>query len=393
MPIYTVKIDGKTYDIQGDRPPTEAEAREAVGTHQTAAPAQAAPEDDRGYLEQVKDRFVGGVGRAVKNPAVGAGLATAVAAPFTGGLSLIPAAASMFAAGTAGALPAAIAKGKPMQAPYEGALAATGEGAGRILSGTLRMAGRGMYRAAALPINKFNKYGDLIREGLENAVPVSKSGVKKAEGMLAERTATKVAALADADTRMGFRTKGITADAGMNLQREAAELRKAGYDDPTDMFDQRLAAYEQANGPGMTASEVEATKRTIDNKTGAAHKKIRMREELTPTEQYGVEMTAAQGRALTEAIPNYKALNKDKMNAEGLRQMIARRVDPNGSGGNQGLENALTMLGGVGAIPARLAMLPPVLSRGAIAAHKAGQSAVPTNAFRTALLALFGGDD
>ncbi len=31
MPIYTVEIDGKTYDIEGDRPPSEAEARAAVG--------------------------------------------------------------------------------------------------------------------------------------------------------------------------------------------------------------------------------------------------------------------------------------------------------------------------------------------------------------------------
>lgn len=31
MPIYTVQLDGKTYDIQGDNPPTEADARSAVG--------------------------------------------------------------------------------------------------------------------------------------------------------------------------------------------------------------------------------------------------------------------------------------------------------------------------------------------------------------------------
>lgn len=381
-------MDGRTFVLEGDRPPTEDEAREAVKGYQ-AAPTPESPKDDRGYLEQVGDRFTSGLSRAVKNPAVGAGLASAVAAPFTGGMSLIPAAASMFAAGTAGALPAAIAKGKPMDAPYEGALAAAGEGTGRALSGVLRMAGRGMYRAAALPINKFNKYSDLITEGLDNRVPVSKSGVTKAEGLLQERAATKASALTDADTRMGFRTKGITADAGMNLQREAAELRKAGLDDPSDMFDARLAAYENANGPGMSASEVEATKRTLDNTTGGAHKKLRMREELTPTERYGVEMTAAQGRALTDAIPNYKALNKSKMNAEGLRQMIARRVDPNGSGGNQGLENALTMMGGISAIPARLAMLPPVMSRGAILTNEA--SKLPFSAaFRTALLAALG---
>lgn len=37
MPIYTVEIDGKEYDIEGDRPPSEAEARGAVGAYQPQA--------------------------------------------------------------------------------------------------------------------------------------------------------------------------------------------------------------------------------------------------------------------------------------------------------------------------------------------------------------------
>ena len=33
MPTYTVELDGKQYDIEGDRPPTEEEAREAIGSY------------------------------------------------------------------------------------------------------------------------------------------------------------------------------------------------------------------------------------------------------------------------------------------------------------------------------------------------------------------------
>lgn len=40
MPIYTVEIDGKQYDLEGDHPPSEAEARSAVGS---VAPQQATP--------------------------------------------------------------------------------------------------------------------------------------------------------------------------------------------------------------------------------------------------------------------------------------------------------------------------------------------------------------
>ena len=39
--IYTVEIDGKQYDIEGDRPPTEAEARSAIG----AFKPETTPED------------------------------------------------------------------------------------------------------------------------------------------------------------------------------------------------------------------------------------------------------------------------------------------------------------------------------------------------------------
>jgi hypothetical protein len=366
--------------------------------YKTQAPLAAAPEQPKADPFASLRRTAQGEPasvlwqRAKDNPAAtGAAIATMAAGPIAAPMKLLGRLLTMGAAGTAGALPGAIAQGDPSAALKEGAIAAGTQGVGGMASGALKLAGRGMYRAAALPINKFAKYGDLISEGLDNAVPVSKSGLRKAEGLLAERSATKAAALADADTRMGFRTKGVTADAGMNLQREASKLKKAGLDDPMERFDERLMAYEKANGPGMSASELEATKHTLDDVTGGAHKKIRMREALTPEERYGVEMTAAQGRALQEAIPDYKALNRGKMNAEGLRQMIHRRVAPGGSGGNQGLENAMTMLGGVSALPARIAMLPPVLSRGGIAAHGAGQGLEQVTPYLSALIAALRG--
>lgn len=44
MPIYTVEMDGRQYDIEGDRPPSEAEARAAIGSHSNSqTPKQATP--------------------------------------------------------------------------------------------------------------------------------------------------------------------------------------------------------------------------------------------------------------------------------------------------------------------------------------------------------------
>jgi hypothetical protein len=67
VPIYVVEIDGKQYDIEGDRPPTEAEARGAIGGT-GAAPTQAptpAPQAEpakgavRRFLEPIGDAAKG----------------------------------------------------------------------------------------------------------------------------------------------------------------------------------------------------------------------------------------------------------------------------------------------------------------------------------------------
>lgn len=42
MPVYTVELDGKQYDLEGDHPPSEAEARSAIGTS-APAPQKATP--------------------------------------------------------------------------------------------------------------------------------------------------------------------------------------------------------------------------------------------------------------------------------------------------------------------------------------------------------------
>ena len=76
-------------------------------------------------------------------------------------------------------------------------------------------------------------------------------------------------------------------------------------------------------------------------------------------------------------------MNQEIMQAEGLRRAIERRTA--GSGGNQGLENALTIVGGPHTIPARLAMLPPVLSGAGIAAGHAGKRPVMSTILRAAL--------
>lgn len=169
--IYTVEIDGVDHDIEGDRPPTEAEARQVVATQGAAAQPAAAggwldpnPDGDQ-LLENAKGigRTIRGVAKTVWDHPVQAGAIAGglAAAPLTGGTS-IP--ASMAAAGLGGAGGAGLgmmlgaAKGDPgiPSTPSgvlgtmatEGGYQAAGEGAGRaVMQGALRLAPRLMQSA------------------------------------------------------------------------------------------------------------------------------------------------------------------------------------------------------------------------------------------------------
>lgn len=264
--------------------------------------------------------------------------------------------------------------------------AALGELGGAVVGKGLKLVGRGLYRAGALPLTQmFGKYGDLISKGLDEAVPVTKAGEKKAGFLRTTAQNTKQSAIAAADNTAGFRTQGVVDDAMSRVQGNADDLRRAGLGDPSKSFQARGGRIVSENGPGVKPSELESIKSTIDDTLGPAYKKLRMKEALAPNERMSMALSHAAGDAQSTVVPNYKALNKEIMDSEGLRKVIARRIGP---GANQGLENALTMAAGPAAIPARLMMLPGVASTAGIAAHHAAP--VMSQATRAALLAMMG---
>lgn len=383
----------------------------ALSDAQTAAPA-VAPAKRQGLLDRLLADNVAlpplmragqTAMRAIREHPVQTGAIAGglVAAPLTGGGS-IPAsmaAAGLGAAGGAGLGIAArqLDTGVPESAGHtvrtmaaEGLAGAAGEGAGRVASKGLELAGRGLYRAALLPINQvLGKHGDVVKTGLKHAVPVSaKAGVPKAAAIRGARTAAKKEALNAADERVLFRAKGITDDALSQLDDRAISLDLAGEGDPSAVFQKRMDVFAAKNPDGtLTPSRLERIKSTLDDRNGLAYQKLRKREPLTPKEDARMALTHAASRAQESAVPRYREMNKDIMDAVGLEKAIQRRTT--GSGGNQGLENAMAMLGGASALPARIAMLPPVLSRIGIGTYKA--SGVPFNdALKTALIAALG---
>lgn len=321
-------------------------------------------------------------------------IAGTLASLATGGLGAIPAMAATGGASGGVKLIQDLLAGKGAGEAGQAALAsAASEGVGRGAGKALSLAGRGLYRAGALPLNQiFGKYGDVVKKGLDKGVLASEGGLKKATDLRNAASAQKAAGLAAADQGVTLAPQQIADDMVGRVQETARLARDAGEPDPSKFFAARAERFAQQHPGGLSPSRADQIKQSIDNKTGLAWRKRRDREPLTPIEEIRLAQTESLGGALEGTVPGYRGMNREIMDTEGLRRMIHRRVK--GSGGNQGLENALTMMAGVKALPARLLMLPPVATGAGIAADRLGKaSPIYTQMLRAALLAALDNPD
>jgi hypothetical protein len=189
---------------------------------------------------------------------------------------------------------------------------------------------------------------------------------------------------------VAFRSDAIADDAAKPLSEYATKQVRAGLPDPTGEISERLAQFKAVNPNGsLTPSSLDEIKGTLDDTTGLAYRKMRMREPLTPTEKTSTEMTRAMSRANESAVPQYRQMNRGIMDAEGLRRAVERRTL--GSGGNQVLDTLLALVRGSAGIPGRVAMMPPVMSKAGIGAHVAGEHTAQLPTTIRALMALLSG--
>jgi hypothetical protein len=366
---------------------------------------KAQPQTRQQKIDAIVERpYAGAKETFRKNPGgVGATVASLAAAPFTAGLSMP---AMMLAQGALGAGGAAAAHG--IKGAITGEMSsnvagdATTQGlagmAGPAVGGTLQTLGRGLYRAGVLPVQQvLGKYGDIIKTGVKNGVMATEGGLSKAGQLKEGRMATKEAALDEAGNRVSFDQASIADEAAKALRAKMAPLVRAGEitnkgtyaaQAPIDRF-----ATQNPSG-GMSPRQLEEVKRTLDDRLGGAYQNMRQKKPVSGREMSRMALSQTASRAQESAVPGYRAMNKDIMDAAGLESAIKRRVQ--GSGGNQGLENALTAVAATmspAAIPARLAMLPPVLTGAGIAADRAGQAAAApeTSLLLRALLAQLSG--
>jgi len=86
MPIYIIELDGKQYDIEGDRPPDEKEARQAIGQfNESSQPEEPAPQPE---MQRQSLGRITNVPGATSRAAIQSNPALALAGPFAGLLAL-----------------------------------------------------------------------------------------------------------------------------------------------------------------------------------------------------------------------------------------------------------------------------------------------------------------
>ena len=453
MPRYQVTLDGRTFVLEGDHPPTEDEARAAIGEHASAPAPKSAAAPEPSFTDRILAdnpalppmlRGAQGVLRFAKaNPvqagAIAGGLASA---PFTGGMS-IPASMGLAGLGAAGgAAYGQLAKGattgdfgtpsgNAAQIAKEGALGAGGEGFGRAAGQALRFAGRVVYKSALRPAMALQRdFGDIAATGLREGVPVTDAGAARVTEQLGD---------------LGNKTRGILAakDAERPIVRgylppaQGVELGSAPIH-PTmpDLRDARSAGVLMRDLPptpgGGAPAQMVAPAEIAQRGLGAARSDLSNRalagdalDEIGALEnrflsQRTRPMSLVDTQAMKQAEQEladsaYKAqamghpVNGVETQfhrgiARGSREAIEQRA-PEVAPLNQqaqkliGLKLALEDAGrrnipSVWGLRSLLGdFMPAASSRAGIAADRAGQYAPLPASFKTALIAALGGQD
>jgi|SRR5262245_12413038 len=374
VPRYTFRDDTTgdqvTIEWLGDGEPTDEDIEEAFQEQRAEREAQSAKAQPRvlSPVEGIDEPIDMSAQRRVLRENAPA-IAGTVASLATGGLGAIPA---MAATGLATAGTAKLTGN--VDPGTAGITSAAMEGVSRAIPPLANLTGRALYRAGALPVKAmFDKYGPIAKTGVEKGILATQGGVEKVTQLRNVAQAEKAAKLASAAQNVSYRPQQIVMDIAKKLAPDAAMSIKAQEGNPIPFYVKKLKGFLQEN-PALNPESAEAIKKFADDRLGLAYRKVREKAPLTPREDFRKALSQVIGDTQESMVSGYKQLNKEIMDTEGLRRVIARRVGP---GANQGLENALTgasvMFNPAKALMARLAMLPPVLTGAGIATDRIGR--------------------
>lgn len=385
--------------IQHYKAPTPETAN--AGTQPLSPQLQ--PQSDLGPYagyKKIGDAVMGAGKWALNNPGKALGMAGAAVGAAATAPASIPAAAiaaagaGLGAAGGAGIgsiidqfrhgpqTPSAVAKSMAT----EGALGAAGEGVGRGVATLAKGAGKLVYKASLRPSMQLQRdFGDIAATGIKEGAIISERGAKGAATALgnAGNDAKALVAEAKAAGAAPIRPKDVAIQGGMRDVNQRAGLRaSSGLPDERPLLTGRLRAMQTANPNGIDILKAQDMKGELQD---LASRVYRAQDKGNPVLDLSADTNAALARGLRHQI----GANAEAVGVPGVHAANARTQELMGL--TRALEDATKRnVPGVGSIRTLLGdFVPSVASAGGIGLDRAG-AAMPA-AFRTALLALFGG--
>lgn len=325
MPVkkYRVELDGRTFELEGDHPPTEAEAREAIGAHlQTSAPAQAqaepiAPPERPSLLHRIGTAAyeaspLAAFKTAAEHPVqAGAMLGGLVAAPVTGGTS-IPAAMAAAGLGAAGGAGLGSVVEQLQHGPSkptdvlktmgtEGALSAAGEGVGQGLIRAVKPIAKLVYKTALRPsMGLQREFGDVAATGMREGAPVTQGGASKITGRLRMSADQAKQLISDAEMAGAppVQTSDVAAEFGDVFKQGRAQA-ELGRPDPRPAVHERLRTFDAKNPAGIPLSRAQVLKSEAQDLATKAYRAEDMGHSIT---DLSTASDAAMARGLRKAI-------------------------------------------------------------------------------------------
>lgn len=308
--IYTVEIDGKQYDIEGDRPPTEAEARAAVGaftappqTVQQQPPAAQAPA--RGMLPMAGGfvgSLVGTVG-GVPGRIAGAGVGGAIGKG-----------AELFLDDKDDTFTDSLAA-----MGLEGGKQAGLEAAGGLLGKGLKYGGSRLYQSVLKPSRALRaEFPTVVDDAINAGVSVGRRGAEKAGQLVSQAGAATRAVLerAEAAGAKAVNMRPVVKELSRTTRKVAQQpLREADTATVRTIRDQVL----KENPTPISLTTANEMKQAAQRVAQDGYKKIAGGADINSV-ALDANMDIARGlrRSIERRVPETASLNRATQRAMGV---------------------------------------------------------------------------
>jgi hypothetical protein len=422
MPDQTYEVvmhDGRKFRVVADHAPTEEEVLAHLPQTETAPPklmaSHEAPAETNDPSADARERILGTVGRygglltvpagptgealgrAMAHPDQWPTLAAGVAAPLTGGTSVLAPVAAAAGAGGVGSIAKNAAEyflGQ-RKAPAD---VATDVAKDAAIQGGTQLAGglvsKGLEAAAPRVMSAVLKPTTTLRRnnpGMNIPLEAVKQGAVVSKGGLAAQ-ADKVRGLNDAVSRAieasdATVKPSVAASSLGDLLRERQALGPVASADAAKIQD-ALVNFVGTDAP-MPVAKAQEIKKFLGAKVAS-----KFGSQMADPVSVDINQALRAGTkgAIAQAVPEVDVLNQQLSPAIAVRKALEQRL---GTAQNTNVIPARVFMAHNPILAAASAVTgaPAIASRGANLMYRTGQTQVPANVLRAALLSMMGGED